>query len=1312
MSAFKLNRADGAGQPSALDPMTLPPLVIGNAAVDSAIMVDGLIDQRPTQMLVDTGSAVTIVREDTWQSAVGGSKQLFLPPRPVVAANGEELEVLGLGEVTLQVGGLRTAHTVLVTRGVTQECLLGADFLSHHHCVVDLGKRLLLAGGKSVPFQIQKPHHISACHVTLKETTVIPGQYEMQLPVCLDSPKIDYTGVFEPAPKFTERHGLFVAHSISSSQSGETLVRVVNPSSAPITVRQHEKVGKFQPLDDTDEVCLLEAAKEQNESNKEPSIVRKAEITQAIQQLVSGVKGLTSHQLAELHSLLGKYIEVISLRSGDLGRTSVIRHKINTQGASPIRQPARRLPFHQRNEVRQMLDQMLQQDIIEPAHGPWSSPIVLVKKKDGSTRFCVDFRRLNDLTRKDAQPLPRIDDTLDALTGACWFSTLDLASGYWQVEVDPDDREKTAFVTPFGIHQFRVMPFGLCNAPGTFQRLMELVLAGLNWTTCLVYLDDIIIFSRTVEEHLQRLQEILERLKNAGLKLKPSKCHLLRKSVKYLGHVISEHGVETDPEKTASVAKWSTPTDLKELRQFLGLASYYRRFVKNFSQIAAPLFQLTHKGKHWCWNQECEEAFVTLKSKLTTAPVLIFPSFDQEFILDTDASGNGLGAVLSQQINGSEQVVGYSSRTLTKAERRYCATRREMLALVWGTRQFRPYLYGRHFKARTDHNSLRWLRNFREPEGQVARWLEILAEFDFDVIHRPGKQHGNADSLSRGHCQQCGEDMELTLDLGSNVVMESTDNCWTPRWTTGELIRLQKADPDTQQMAQWINEGTLPERYPQGISHRLQTLWMQRQHLVIHNEVLYRRWEDVQGGGLNKRLQLVLPQALVPSVLTELHNSSTAGHQGVKKTLEKVRTRFYWPGQRQDVEHWCQRCDDCASRKLPVKHRRAPMQIGTAGKPMQRIAMDILGPLPETDRLNKYVLVVGDYFTKWTEAFPLPNMEAETVARRLLEFICRNGAPEYLHTDQGRNFESNLVQELCRLLGITKTRTTPYHPQSDGMVERFNRTLLNMLSLSVQDNERDWDLHLPSVMLAYRTSVHETTGETPFQLMFGREVRLPIDVMYGTPTGEPPASTNQYAQSLRNRLEKAYRQIRSHTKLMQKRQKEVYDRHLEGSPYQVGDSVWLHCPAIPRGRSRKFHRPWQGPFEVIKVISDVVYRIRRCSSPRQRLVVHFNRLKPYTGQPNSDHPPNPAPTLVYSQSQNLPGPVLTPGNDASSDNTTEHLVSGDAEQARDDQGSEENENDTSGNTEETVQLRRSTRQRQPPDRYGDYVSHSLLMMRA
>ena len=306
--------------------------------------------------------------------------------------------------------------------------------------------------------------------------------------------------------------------------------------------------------------------------------------------------------------------------------------------------------------MRKLLDDMLEQKIVEPASGPWASPIVLVTNKDGTPRFCVDYRRINSLTKKDTHPLPRIDDTLDALSGSKWFSTIDLASGYWQVEMEPTDREKTAFATPFGLHQFRVMPFGLCNAPSTFQHLMELVLAGLHWSTCLVYLDDIIIYSRNTEDHFKRLQEVLERLRTAGLKLKPSKCYLFQKSVHYLGHIISEHGVETDPQKIQCVKEWPIPTCTEDIQQFLGLATYYRKFVRNFAQIVAPLYRLSEKKKAWIWNEECEVAFDTLKKKLTSAPILAFPDFTEAFLLDADASSCGLGAVLAQSIGGKSKL--------------------------------------------------------------------------------------------------------------------------------------------------------------------------------------------------------------------------------------------------------------------------------------------------------------------------------------------------------------------------------------------------------------------------------------------------------------------------------------------------------------------------------------------------------------------------------------------------------------------------------------------------------------------------------
>ena len=330
---------------------------------------------------------------------------------------------------------------------------------------------------------------------------------------------------------------------------------------------------------------------------------------QLVSSLMSDVKGLSQSEEESLKTLLNKFSDIFSQGADDIGRTNLVRHSIDTGSTTPIKQAPRRLPFHLCGEVKKMLDNMESSGIIEPASGPWAAPIVMVKKKDDSWRLCVDYRNLNQATKKDAHPLPRIDDTLDQLSGAHWFSTLDLASGYWQVELNPADKEKTAFSTSFGLFQFNVMPFGLCNAPSTFQRLMEMVLAGLHWSICLVYIDDIIIYGRTCEEHLERLEEVFKRLRQAGLKMKPSKCFLLQKRVRYLGHILSEDGVETDPDKISCIKSWPIPSKVEELRQFLGIATYYRRFVPEFAHIAAPLHRLTNKGNAYSWIPECNDAF-------------------------------------------------------------------------------------------------------------------------------------------------------------------------------------------------------------------------------------------------------------------------------------------------------------------------------------------------------------------------------------------------------------------------------------------------------------------------------------------------------------------------------------------------------------------------------------------------------------------------------------------------------------------------------------------------------------------------------
>ena len=1265
------------------------------AAVGSMVMVTGLVAGRQTRMLVDTGSAVTIVREDVWRETMQSDwSQLVPPPHPAVAANGQELDLHGQGEVTIGVGGLAKRHTVLVARGLTQECLLGADYLQKHRCVVDLDKRVLCAGGGVVSFTSQVDNEINAavCHVAFAHTTVVPAQCQMQLSATVSRAKGTETdelgdAILEPEMSFIERHGLVVAHSLSRSVNSKTLVQVLNPSPAPVTIHRNERIGLLRSLADVCvDVCAAVNHSGNNlEMNQQGAKANKQATDKVIQQLLSGVKDKEQPEKQQLESLLEEFQDVISVGDNDLGHTDMVYHKIDTGDAQPVRQPARRLPFHQKEEVRQLLDDMLSRDIVEPSQGPWSSPIVLVKKKDGSTRFCIDFRKVNDLTRKDAQPLPRIDDTLDAMGEACYFSTLDLASGYWQVALDPSDKEKTAFATPFGLYQFRVMPFGLCNAPATFQRLMEQVLAGLHWSCCLVYLDDIIVFSRSISEHLSKLREVFSRLKQAGLKVKPSKCHLLQKSVHYLGHILSARGVETDPGKIKCIADWPVPTCPRELKQFLGLASYYRRFVKGFAQLASPLYAFTDK-REWKWSDGCCNAFMELKKRLMTSPVLTLPRFNLDFILDTDASGEGLGAVLSQVIDGREHVIAYASRVLSKTERKYCTTRREMLALVWATHHFRPYLYGRRFTLRTDHNSLRWLHNFKEPEGQVARWLELLSEFDYRVIHRPGAQHLNADSLSRKPCSQCGMFSETNQD--QDQICQVAANSIFPVWTSDEIKEMQCADSNLQQVTQWVESDSFPVAFPKQATPQVQALWNQRKQLILENGTLYRKFKDILGGGLHPKLQLVLPTTFVPEVLTSLHNSPVGGHMGTKKTLEKVRSRFYWPGQRKDVEHWCNSCSLCNSRKSPAK-ACAPLQpTDNVCMPMQRIAMDILGPLPETERGNRYILVIGDYFTRWKEAFAMKDMEAVSVAKCLVnEVICRFGVPDSLHTDQGKNFESALVKEICQLLGIRKTRTTPYHPQSDGLVERFNRTLLNMLSIAVMDDEHSWDLHLPTILLAYRTSIHETTGVTPFELMFGRQARVPDDVIYSLPT--PSSSTpGQYASLLKRRLSDAYNRVRLCSKRQQDRQKDFYDRGVRGEPYTIGDLVMLHEPAVPRGHSRKLHRPWKGPYRVVRVLGPTVYRIQDCTHPRRKKVVHFNRLKPVSGLnvPPCSNPDNSLPSTASPS----PMPTLN-SRDYDSDEFELAVLPLPVVEEQ--------------SPPQTRQpLRRSTRTRRPPNRYGDVVS--------
>ena len=1197
-----------------------------------SLTVAGTINGKPCEITVDTGSNISIVRPDVLS---GVNQELIQPVNSCLrTVTGERAPIHGKGQLQLGIGSLVVPQELWVA-DIHDECILGLDFLQSHDCQVNLKDEALIIGETEVPLKRSSASQEPTCYkVVLTEGVSLPPLSETVVPVRMDGTEAHYRwGVLEQAEASSSLDGLLIARTLVDLQRKQIPLRVMNLS------HQQQKVNKGTEL----ACCKAVNSVFSSRFETDREISGCAQSMETMKKLPTHLKELYDHSIAglaeseqqEVHKLPCKFSD-ISAGPHDLGCTDLIKHSINTGEAAPIRQSPRRPPLAKREEADRAVQEMWKHGVIEPSASPWSSPVVLVSKKDGSTRFCVDYRKLNDVTRKDSYPLPRIDDTIDALSGAEWFSTLDLKSGYWQVQLDDHAKEKTAFSTGNGLWQFKVMPFGLCNAPATFERLMEQVLIGLPVSVALVYLDDIIVPGRSFPQQITNLHLVFERLRKAKLKLSPKKCVLFQRKVKYLGHVVSKEGISPDPVKVEAVKSWPSPTTATEVKSFLGLCSYYRRFTPSFADIAHPL-HLCATTVPFVWTAEAEDAFQRLKVALTEAPILSYPSLDALFVLDTDASSTGIGAVLSQQFPGEEQekVIAYFSCALSPAERHYCVTRRELLAMVKAIRHFRAYLYGRRFLLRTDHSALRWPLNFRHPEGQFARWIECLQQYDFSVEHRPGSKHGNADALSRRPClgdicKHCDRMESLEQSRMSKEQAQTQTVSTDPRIphvaalnlssiknvenrSPEELRQAQLCDRDLKPVLDWMEKKKDRPPWEEAAPHSQFTkiYWAQWQSLKLVNGVLYRFWETPSGDAIIK--QLILPESLRSEVLQQLHDTRTAGHLGVAKTLGRVRERFYWVQCRRDVQEWCRNCDLCAQKRGPQKKVRAPLGSYNVGSPMERIAIDVLGPLPTTEAGNKYVLVIADYFTKWVEAYPIPNQEALTVAELLVkEFICRFGAPLLIHSDQGRNFESALFAEMCQLLGIKKTRTTPYHPQSDGMVERFNRTLEMQLSKFADYNQRDWDQHIPFLLMAYRSAIHDTTGCSPAKMMLGRELKLPIDLMFGRPEEELPQTATDYTSALQERLERVYDFARAHLRVASDKMKQRYDLPLQCPQLEAGDAVWLYNPQRKKGLTPKLQRPWEGPYTVIKRINDLVYRIQLAPKAKAK-VVHRNRLWCYSG---------------------------------------------------------------------------------------------------
>ena len=722
-----------------------------------------------TEFLVDTGSTYTIV-DSSFYDSIPESKRPLLEKVNLILknANGEVMNVLGQTCMELEVQGQCLNVPVKVVSLGDKSTILGLDFMEEQECIFNVAKGTMKSNGHIIT--MHKKGSTRCARIQARETIFVPAKHEMIINGTVKSNHWVSNfniGLIEPKNRLTDNTGLLVAKSLVRVEHNTVPIRIANFGLDPIKVNKGSTVALLEPVK---EICKFEP--EPQPFDKIIGSVSKIEdgclpeLPEYLKPLVEqSTETLPGTELTKLTQLLYKYQDIFKSPDGQLGRTNLVKHRIDTGNAVPIKQRPRRLPVSQIEAVDKELDKMEAEGIIEASDSPWSSPLVIVTKKNGDLRVCVDYRAVNEVMRKSAVPLPKIQECLDSLSGSKYFCTMDLAQGYYQVAMHPDDKCKTAFTSRRGLRQFTVMPFGLTNAPGTFMHLMQLVLSGLQWTKAVLYLDDIITFGTTCEETLENLELVFQRLRKAGLVLKPSKCKFFQKSVEFLGHVVSQEGISCDPNKLEAIKNWPQPQKVKDIRSFLGLASYYRKYIRSFASIAAPLNALTKKNVKFVWDDKCELAFKELKDKLSHDPiVLAYPNKEGTFVLDTDASLYGVGGVLSQiQEDGQEKVISYASKTLSKTQQNYCTTMRELLASVVFIKHFHHYLWGRKFILRTDHASLKWLVNFREPEGMLARWLSVLSSYDFETQHRKGALHSNADGLSRqpprkckrGDCEDC-----------------------------------------------------------------------------------------------------------------------------------------------------------------------------------------------------------------------------------------------------------------------------------------------------------------------------------------------------------------------------------------------------------------------------------------------------------------------------------------------------------------------------------------------------------------------------
>ena len=1205
-------------------------------------MLKVYINTLPISAVLDTGAEFSVISKHLFDRIKSGRAKPVrhrLQRSTMTAANNTAVNVLGTLTADLRIGGLLIPHDFRIVNELSNECLIGMDFLNNCRAQIDLrhGVIDLYDGLTTVPLYSSGNYTVYT-----QRLTVIPPESEAIFPVI--APGVPRTDMILEGGASACR-SLVIARSLVNTGKG-MLCRVLNPLQTPIKLKAQSPIGYLSAIQ---EAYASDTIPPPSMKGKLPPI----EIMK--QQLAEkGVSfqdtAVTGDDFDSLIKLLFINMDIMATSLADLPGTTEIYHRIDTGDSPPIRQRQYRMGPEEKQEISRQTKEMLAAGVIEPSETAWSSPTLLVKKKSGDYRWVVDLRKLNSVTRMTSWPLPTLPEIFDTVAESkcTLWSSLDLHSGYWQVPLDPETAEKTGFQTHEGAFAFKRMPFGLTGAPITFQRLMQKVLRSMPVSSCLFYLDDVLLMGQN-PQHMERvLQEVFNRFRAAKLRIKASKCSWSVNKILFLGHVFQPEGVSSDPKKLEIVRNYPRPTTVKGVKSFLGLAGYNRKFVRGFAQIASPLRQLLRKNQSFKWEQAQENSFQKLKDALCSEPVMLaLPDLNKPFILTTDASTSAVSYILSQMTDKGERVVSYGGRSLRENESKWSITELECLAIIEGVKEYNVYLKAQPFSIVTDHVSLSYIHKMKLTGiGRLTRWAVFLQPYKFTVQYKKGALLTAADSLSRvyenGALRPASpstkhDDVKPSSPEVNRLLIDrqkagvclnfvyldepSTIATLQSPMILPTLDKVKEELPncsDFKNILSYLTHGCLPEN-----DQAARRVVMEAKDFLLEDGVLYHLYTP-RTHNLDRSAtwvkQLCIPSSLRPAVAVALHDSNN--HCGFDRTYATCRSRFFFPQMYKFLHDHIQTCETCQRIKRPYSGTAVPTIPMPVPRPLSRWVADLHGPFPaspapgHSDKScclpNRYVLTVVDSSSMWPELIAVPDCTAETIFRALFDnVVSRIGLPRgiALQTDLGSAFISKLGALWAKTFGVRQYFSTPHHHSPNSRAENIAVVIHQSLKVLCAQ-QKDWSHHLSAVSMAYRATATSNLALSPHEVVFGRPMPMPIDHTLAAADPTVP-SVDAFAEDIKVKLA-VYEQIAmQNAKDSAFKRSQAVNSKATQPTFKNGDKVLLFDPTTRKAEAAKLKIRWVGPYFIIDCLPNLNYRLKHVANGTElKNPVHASRLRP------------------------------------------------------------------------------------------------------